>query len=322
MPISEVFTRPHARRRTVTDRRGASSRAAPNSNTIYRIGSAPRGGVVLSAVREAPAEGSHVPTGPNASRDASTQRTAVWRWLSRIVVWGSLLLAWFITARIKGPVFLPTPFATAKGLGKLVTEGYVPTIAGSLRQLFAGFAIAVAVGVPTGLLMGSVRAADDFLSPYVNTLFIVSKEALLPLFIVLFGTHFIFRVAVVFFFSILFIVLNTAAGVRSVDSRLIETARAFRLPRGQIFIKVILPGTLPFVIAGLRLGLSAAIKGMVIAELWVTIGIGLLLTNFGGFLRLDLFYALGIVIVAVGVVCTSALRYVEYRLRGWARTAA
>ena len=136
------------------------------------------------------------------------------------VVWGSLLLAWFITARIKGPVFLPTPFATAKGLGKLVTEGYVPTIAGSLRQLFAGFAIAVAVGVPTGLLMGSVRAADDFLSPYVNTLFIVSKEALLPLFIVLFGTHFIFRVAVVFFFSILFIVLNTAAGVRSVDSRL------------------------------------------------------------------------------------------------------
>jgi ABC-type nitrate/sulfonate/bicarbonate transport system permease component len=226
---------------------------------------------------------------------------------------------WEVTARVKGSLFLPTPYATIRGLGKLASEGYLPTIAHSLRQLFVGYLLAVLVGVPVGLLMGSVRAADDFFAPYVNTLFIASKEALLPFLIVLFGTRFNFRVTVVFLFSIFFIIMNTAAGVRSVDPRLIETARAFRLPKWQIFAKVIVPGSLPYMIAGLRLGLSTAIKGMVIAEIWVTVDTGRLLKNFGTFLRLDLFFALSFVIIAIGVVSTRLLKVLENRLRPWTR---
>jgi ABC-type nitrate/sulfonate/bicarbonate transport system permease component len=241
------------------------------------------------------------------------------RWIARLVVWGSLILLWEVTARVKGSLYLPTPYATIRGLGKLASEGYLPTIANSLRQLFGGYLLAVLVGVPLGLLMGSVRAADDFFAPYVNTLFIVSKEALLPFLIVLFGTRFTFRVTVVFLFSIFFIVMNTAAGVRSVDPRLIETARAFRLPKWQIFAKVIVPGSLPYMIAGLRLGLSTAIKGMVIAEIWVAVDTGLLLKNFGTFLRLDLFFALSFVIIAIGVVSTRLLKVLENRLRPWTR---
>jgi ABC-type nitrate/sulfonate/bicarbonate transport system permease component len=244
------------------------------------------------------------------------------RWIARLLVWGSLILLWEITARVKGSLFLPTPYATLRGLGKLASEGHLPTIANSLRQLFSGYLFAVLVGVPLGLLMGSIRAVDDFFAPYVNTLFIVSKEALLPFLIILFGTRFTFRVTVVFLFSIFFIVMNTASGVRSVDPRLIETARAFRVPMWQIFAKVVVPGSLPFVIAGLRLGLSTAIKGMVIAEIWVTVGIGLLLKNFGVFLRLDLFFALAIVIIAIGLISTSLLKMLENRLRPWTRAAA
>ena len=244
------------------------------------------------------------------------------RWTARLVVWGLLVLGWELAARAKGPLFLPTPYATLRGLGKIASEGYVPTIAASLRQLFGGYLLAVLVGLPLGLLMGSIRAVDDFFSPYVNTLFVVSKEALLPLFIIVFGTRFTFRVAVVFLFAIFFIVMNTAAGVRSVDPRLVETARAFRIPKWRIFTKVVLPGSLPFVIAGLRLGLSTAIKGMVIAEIWVTVGIGLLLENFGTFLRMDLFFALAAIIIAIGVISTSLLRLLERRLRPWTRTSS
>jgi len=253
--------------------------------------------------------------------DRDTRQRWLRRWLARVVIWGSLLLIWQIAASVKGPLFLPTPFATLRGVARLAAEGDVPLILSSLRQLFTGFALAALVGIPMGLLMGSVRAVDDFFSPYVNTLFIVSKEALLPLFIIVFGTRFTFRAAVVFVFAIFFIVLNTAAGVRSVDARLIETARAFRLPTWGIFTKVVLPGTLPYVVAGLRLGLSMAIKGMVIAEIWVTVGIGLLLGNFGNYLRLDMFFALAAVIIAVGVTSAAALKALENRLRPWTRAA-
>jgi NitT/TauT family transport system permease protein len=254
-------------------------------------------------------------------RAAPERRRAGWRalvgnrWLQRAVVWGGLVGVWYALALWKGPFFMATPVATGGGLGRLATEGYLPTLATSLQQLSVGFALAVVVGVPVGLLMGSARAVDDFLAPYVNTLFVTSKEALLPFLITLFGVGLEFRVAVVFLFAVFFIIMNAAAGVRGVDGGLLETARAFGVPRRRIFTKVVLPASLPYVIAGLRLGLATAIKGMVIAELWVTAGIGLLLKNFGAFRRLDMFFALSAVIIAIGVVCTSLLRLLERRLQ-------
>jgi ABC-type nitrate/sulfonate/bicarbonate transport system permease component len=257
-----------------------------------------------------------------ASRPASERpRLERWqsllgsRWLHRAVVWGGLVGVWYALAVWKGPFFMATPAATVRGLGRLASEGYLPTVATSLRQLSVGFGLAVAFGIPVGLLMGSARAVDDFLAPYVNTLFVTSKEALLPFLITLFGVALEFRVAVVFLFAVFFIIMNTAAGVRGVDAGLLETARAFRVPRRRILTKVVLPASLPYVIAGLRLGLATAIKGMVIAELWVTAGVGLLLKNFGAFRRLDMFFALSIVIIAIGVVSTSLLRLLERRLQ-------
>ena len=242
------------------------------------------------------------------------------RWLHRAVVWGGLIGVWYALAVWKGPFFMATPGATVGGLGRLASEGYLPTLATTLRQLSVGFGLAVAVGVPVGLLMGSARAVDDFLAPYVNTLFVTSKEALLPFLITLFGVALQFRVAVVFLFAVFFIIMNTAAGVRGVDPGLLETARAFRVPRRRMFTKVVLPASLPYVIAGLRLGLATAIKGMVIAELWVTAGVGLLLKNFGAFRRLDMFFALAVVIIGIGVLSTSLLLVLERRLQS-ARSA-
>jgi ABC-type nitrate/sulfonate/bicarbonate transport system permease component len=239
------------------------------------------------------------------------------RWFLRLLVWGGLLIAWQAVAEIRGTAFLATPSQTLGGFVDLASEGYLATVATSLRQLSVGFALAVAVGIPIGLMMGSVRAVDDFLAPYVTTLFVTPKEALLPLLITIFGTRLMFRVAVVFLFSIFFIIMNSAAGVRSVDPRLIEAARAFRVPRRRVFRKVILPGSLPFVVAGIRLGFATAIKGMVIAELWVTFGIGALLKNFGAFRHLDLFFALSILIIAIGVIGTLLLKRLEQRLAPW-----
>jgi ABC-type nitrate/sulfonate/bicarbonate transport system permease component len=253
-----------------------------------------------------------------ANRRSLAHRVSHNRWLARVVVWGALVVAWHLLAAWKGPYFLATPLETVKGLGKLQTEGYYPTVLHSLRQLGLGFALAVGIGVPIGLLMGSIRAVDDLLAPFVNTLFVTSKEALLPFLIVLFGTQLRFRVAVVVLFAVFIIVMNTAAGVRSVSPNLLETSRAFRMPIHRVFTRVVVPASSAYIIAGIRLGLGMAIKGMVIAEIWVTFGIGLLLKNFGAFRRLDLFLALVVVIVTIGVASTSLLGSLERRLRAWA----
>ncbi|MGI8516210.1 MAG: ABC transporter permease [Acidimicrobiia bacterium] len=261
-------------------------------------------------------------TSPSKQHPQSrVQNLVINRWFLTAAAWGFLLLIWHLLAIWKGPYFLATPIETLLGLGRLATEGYVPSIARSLQQLLAGFALVIVVGIPIGLLMGSVRAIDDFVSPYVQTLFVTSKEALLPFLIVVFGTQFRFRVAVVFLFGVFFLVINTADGVRSVDHRLIETARAYRLPRREIFTKVVVPASLPFIVAGLRLSLAAAIKGMVISEIWVTFGIGLLLKNFGAFRRMDMFLAIAVLVVTVGVAATTLLKALENRIRPWARAS-
>lgn len=243
--------------------------------------------------------------------------TAPWMW--RLGVWGLLIAIWAIAAAVRDSILFPGPAATVSSIVDLFSEGYVTTILSSLRQLFIGFALAAAVGIPVGLLMGSARLADDFLSPYVNTMFIVSKEALLPLFIVLFGTQLSFRIVVVFVFAVFLIIINTAAGVRTVDPRLLETARGFGLSRLHIFTKIVLPASLPFVISSLRLGFGLALKGMVIAELWVTVGVGQLLSTFSSFLRTDMLFAVTFAVVAVAVVCTEGIAWFERRVRGWAQ---
>jgi ABC-type nitrate/sulfonate/bicarbonate transport system permease component len=237
-----------------------------------------------------------------------------WAW--RLIVWGCLLLIWHVLAVWKGPFFLPTPAETARGIVRLFTEGHGDAILTSLQQFFTGFLLAVVIGVPLGLLMGSVRLLDDLLSPYMNTLFVTSKEALLPLLIVVFGVGLRYRVSVVFLFAIFFIVMNTAAGVLSTDRALIETVRSFGLGRVATFWKVIIPATAPFVISGLRLGLGTGIKGMVIAELWVLSGIGELAYNFVIFKQLDLFFALVIVVAGIGVGGVALLGVLENRWRG------
>lgn len=254
----------------------------------------------------------------HTTRPSLIHRLSHNRWVLRLVVWGGLVLVWHLLAVWKGPFFLATPLQTLNGLAKLQSEGHYPTVVNSLGQLGIGFGLAVAVGVPLGLVMGSVRAVDDVFAPFVNTLFVTPKEALLPFLIALFGTQLNFRIAVVFLFAIFFIVINSAAGVRAVSPHLIETARAFRMPRHRVFTRVVMPASTAYVVAGIRLGLGMAIKGMVIAEIWVTIGIGLLLNNFGAFRQLDLFLALAAVVVAIGVASTTLLSALERRLRTWA----
>jgi ABC-type nitrate/sulfonate/bicarbonate transport system permease component len=238
------------------------------------------------------------------------------KWFLRALFYGAVLIAWQLTAVIKGRFFLPTIPETLGGLVELFTEGYATSLLGTLRQLILGFVIALVIALPIGVLMGRFRVVADLLAPYVNTLFVTSKESLLPVIIVAVGIGFWFRTWVVILFAVFFPIINTAAGVRYVDQELRETARAFGTPPWRMFTRVYLPAAAPFVVAGIRLGFGMAMKGMVIAELWVLKGTGRLLETFSSSpLRLDLYYAIVVLIVAIAVGTNEALKWAERKLR-------
>jgi ABC-type nitrate/sulfonate/bicarbonate transport system permease component len=241
-------------------------------------------------------------------------------WFLRVVVYGVLILAFQIVAVRQGPFFLPTVPHILSGIVELFTAGHILVLGPTLQQLTVGFLLAIAIAVPMGALMGRFSFAEDLLAPWVNTIYVTSKESLLPIIILIFGLGFGYRVVVVILFAIFFPVINTAAGVRYVERELRETARAFATPRWRMFTRVYLPAAAPFIVAGIRMGLAMAIKGMVIAEIWVYIGTGELLTAFTlSPRRLDLYYALAVVIIAVAIILNELLKVAEQRLRPYAR---
>jgi ABC-type nitrate/sulfonate/bicarbonate transport system permease component len=238
------------------------------------------------------------------------------KWVLRAIFYGAILVAWQATAVIKGEFFLPTIPQTVRGFGEIFTEGYAATLLGTLRQLVVGFLIALVIAIPIGVLMGRFRFVEDVLAPYVNTLFVTPKQALLPVIIVAVGIGFWYRTWVVIVFAVFFPIINTAAGVRYVDQELRETARAFGTSRWRMLTRVYLPAAAPFVVAGIRLGFGMAMKGMVIAELWIFSGAGNLLETFSRSpLRLDLYYPLVLLIIAFAVLVNELLKLAERRLR-------
>lgn len=241
----------------------------------------------------------------------------------RLLFYGAILIAWQITAMIKGEFFLPTVPQTIKGFGELFTEGYASTLLGTLRQLVVGFLIALVIAIPLGALMGRSRFVSDILSPYVHTLFVTPKQTLLPVLIIAFGIGFWYRAWVVILFAVFFPIINTAAGIRYVDKELREAARAFDTNWWRMLTRVYLPAAAPFIVAGIRLGFGMAMKGMVIAELWVLAGTGELLENFAQApARLDLYYALAFLIIGFAVVVNVVLMWAERKLRPAAQIQA
>ena len=134
------------------------------------------------------------------------------KWVLRILFYGAILVAWQVTAMVKGEFFLPDHPADDRGIVELFTDGYASTLLVSLRQLVVGFVIALVIAIPVGALIGRSKFASDILSPYVYTLFVTPKQTLLPVLILAFGIGFWYRAWTVVLFAVFFPIINTAAG--------------------------------------------------------------------------------------------------------------
>ncbi|MGY1458508.1 MULTISPECIES: ABC transporter permease [unclassified Luteimonas] len=234
--------------------------------------------------------------------------------LPGVVVIVLLLAAWWATVAWTHSVIFPTPWKVMSGTLELVRDGTLWWhIAASLGRVGAGFALAVAVGVPLGLWMGWKRGAHDALNPLFQILRPISPIAWIPISILWFGIGNASPIYLIFISSVFPLVLQTVAGVHTIEKRYLRAAENFGVSRRKLFAQVVIPATLPQVIVGMRIGLGVAWLVVVAAEMIaLRSGLGYLIMdsrNAGN--RYDLVIAAMIIIGLIGLLLDGLMRQLE-----------
>ncbi len=243
-------------------------------------------------------------------------------WATRLGAIAVLLLIWEFLAPGWNPLIIRPPSAIARAFVELVESGELQTaLVISLRAFVAGLAIATVIGVLLGIVTGRWRFAYNALDPVVSALYSVPSVALIPLI----GFIFKFqgdapRVAAVALFCVFPVLINTQQGVRNVDRGLLEVARAFNTSERRLWTDVIIPSSLPFMLAGIRLSIGRGLIGMIVAEFFIgLVGLGYLIIQYGNVFRIDRMFVPVIVVAALGIVFMGLVQWLEGRVAPWLR---
>ena len=244
----------------------------------------------------------------------------------------ALVIVWEYAARKAGSIFFPAPseilhraatlWLSGPPLRLFLSDSVFQDVIPSLLRLMGGWALAVLIGVPLGILIGRSRNLWDLVNPALQFLRAIPGPALIPIFIILLGTESTMRVTLIAFGSVWPILLNTIEGTHTVDPVQLDTVQAFRIPRHARLWRIVLPAALPKIFAGMRVSLALAVILMVVSELVAsTSGIGYRIQNAQiMFLLTDMWC--GIVLLAlIGYALNWLFLKFEKRVLGWHRGA-
>ena len=230
------------------------------------------------------------------------------------LVLAAIIAIWWVTVIVTESVIFPTPAQVVTGTMELVEDGTLwEHIGASLLRVGTGFAVAVAVAVPLGLWMGRVDGAFRTLNPVFQILRPISPIAWIPIAILWFGMGDASPVFLIFLASVFPMIVQTAAGVHTIEKRYLRAAENFGVPRAKLYRQVIIPAVLPEIIVGMRIGLGVAWLVVVAAEMIaMRSGLGYLIMdsrNAGN--RYDLVIAGMIIIGLIGLALDGLMRLLE-----------
>lgn len=231
-----------------------------------------------------------------------------------------LLAIWERVASGVSVIILVPPTAIARAFYQLAIAQ--PTlwqaVAESGRSFIVGFAAAIVVGILVGVAMGRSRVLDDVLDPWVFFLYAIPTIAVIPLLVIWFGIDDSIKYVMVFLASVFTIIINTAAGVKNVDQELIDVGRSYCGRERQITRTIILPATIPFIFAGIRIAMSQAIVGVIGAEFLVVVnGLGGMILNAAvRFQTANMFVPIG-AIVAIALLLNGTMGLLQRRITPW-----
>lgn len=229
----------------------------------------------------------------------------------------TVLAIWHVAVRMSGTNIFPSPLSVAKGIEDLLARGlFWRYVRDSLMRVSAGYLLAVATGIPLGIVMGWFPTLNAALNPLIQMLRPISPLAWMPLAVIWFGVGNITPIFLIYLAAFFPIVVSTMNAVRNVPGNLLLSASNFGLSRPAMLRRVIFPATIPAVLTGLRLALGVAWLVVVAAEMIaVDSGLGyLIIDSRNAGKRYDLVVAGMLVIGVIGLLLDLILRRFE-RLR-------
>ncbi len=233
-----------------------------------------------------------------------------------------VLTAWQLVANAKlVPVFFPGPIAISEALVKLFTDPRSEIwldLSTSGQEVLIGYGGAIIVGLVLGILMGWYLRFQYALDPWVNFFYSTPRIVLIPLFIIWLGIDWPSKVAIIFLGALFPIIINTMAGVRNTEAALLRVARSFGASDALIFRRVVLPGAVPFILTGFRLGVGHALTGVIVAEyIAARHGIGKFIADTSVTLQMPKMFAGVVFIAGTGVLLTWLIQRIENPFQSW-----
>ncbi|SFN60379.1 ABC transporter permease [Mycetocola miduiensis] len=268
---------------------------------------------------------------PRASREPQSARRQWWsRFALRWIVLAVLLALWQLATMAFPSPFFPQPIRIFEraallwlpGPNGVLTPSMLNDVLPSMGRVLLGFAISVVLAISLGVAIGLSRKFADYVDPIIQFLRAVPPPALIPIFLVLFGTGDEMRVLLIAFGTAWPILLNTIDGVRSIEELKYETATVFRISFVSRLKRIVLPGAAPKILAGVRTSLSLGLILMVISEMVAaSSGIGFSIVQAQrGFGFPDMWA--GIVLLGIiGFLLNTLLTVIERRILAWQRSS-
>jgi NitT/TauT family transport system permease protein len=239
-----------------------------------------------------------------------------------VSVLGGLLL-WELVSRlvVANPLFLAAPTQIIDAIWSLTVSGQMERhVTISAIEFALGYVIASVIGIGFGFGMANSARFKQALQPWISGLYATPTIALAPLFILWLGIGIWSKVLVVIFLVLFPVTINTEAGLRQTSERLVEMLRSFGASERQIFFKVSLPSALPFILAGLKLGIGRGLIGVVVAELFGSrAGLGRLISQSADAFNMPELFAGVIVLAVAGIAMTAGFGWLEKKLVPWTR---
>ncbi|HEX9444554.1 MAG TPA: ABC transporter permease [Candidatus Binatia bacterium] len=235
------------------------------------------------------------------------------------------LVVWEVLARLflENDLLVPAPSAVARAFWKLGSSGQLNEhFAATLLEFAYGFTTACIIGIPIGYLMGMHKWFNEWMDPWIATLYSIPIITVVPLIIIWFGIGMLSKVVVVFKITVVELILNTAAGIKTIDPVWLEVSKSLRLTRWQTTYKIRFPAALPFIVTGMRLGVGRALLGVIAAELLASnAGLGYLLREASETWDSPKLFVTVVLLAALGIGSFTLIKKGEQKLAPWRNTA-
>lgn len=260
---------------------------------------------------------------PRAEIARKQRRQRVPRWLQRLI--GPILLVVLWQLLSSTGVFdartVPQPLTVIQAAFRLIAEGILQEhLATSLLRVGYGVIFGIALGLSLALVSGLSKVGENFVDANMEVLRAVPNFALVPLLIVWFGISEVPKILLITLAVAVAIYINTFSAIRSVDAGLVEAARSFGAGRTELIYRVILPGSLPGFLVGLRLALTASWLSLIFAEtINAKRGLGRMMTDAREYFQIDVVFVLIAIYAILGLASILIVRFLEARLLTWRR---